>query len=388
MSLVLPCPRAILCRLSVLALVLQGLIATAQVTRLSFRPVDAAYSRSIDRLIFIAAAPNQLHIYNVANQSDQTVALPDSPLNLSLSPDGFHAAVAFSSSVAYVNLQSASVEQTFSNVAVGTGKVIVGAGYIYVMPSYDGAPVSINLGSGQVTQSQFFEYASGGVYDAAVNAIYSTEDGISPNSLNRFSAAGVLGNSTSQPFTYFAVFSVCGPLSLSENGDTIFTGCGSVYRASNDTTRDMRYLGVLPGIYNIQSAVHSGALNQLAVIPKIPPYTQTTATDDTAVKLFDATSFNPVGQFATTPFSVNSTSYPAHGRWVFYNSSASALIIVTQADGAAALTQDFAVENVDLSNSNSCNALFGAHICCNRGRRLIWDGADSFRSGLCVYGRK
>lgn len=361
MSSASQCLRSTLVRLSVFAFALGGMIATAQVTRLSFRPVDAAYSRSIDRLIFAAANPNQLHIYNVANQSDQTVTLPDAPLNLSLSSDGLHAAVAFSNSVAYVNLQSASVEQTYSGIAVGTGKVLVGGGYIYIMPSYGGNPASINLSSGQVTQTQFFGYASGGVYDAAVNAIYSTEDGISPNSLNRYSIGAVLGNGASQPSAYFAVFSVCGPLSLSENGDTIFTGCGTVYRSSNDPAQDMRYLGVLPGIQGIQNAVHSGTRNQLAVIPKVPSYyPQTTGSEDTTVKLFDAHFFNLAGQFATTPFAVNSTSYPAHGRWVFYNSSESALLIVTQADSQAALTQDFAVENVDLSSPNSCSALFGA----------------------------
>ena len=65
-----------------------------------------------------------------------------------------------------------------------------------------------------------------------------------------------------------------------------------------------------------------------------------------------------VGQFATTPFHVNSTSFAAHGRWVFYNSSSSTLFIVTQADSSAGLQQDYAIENVNLTTPNSCNATF------------------------------
>lgn len=66
----------------------------------------------------ISGSPKQLHIYNAATNSDQTVALAEAPQNLSLTPDGLHAAVAMVDSVAYVNLQTGKVEQTFGNIAV------------------------------------------------------------------------------------------------------------------------------------------------------------------------------------------------------------------------------------------------------------------------------
>jgi len=336
--------------------------ATAQVTGLSFRPVDAAYSLALDRIILISANPNQLHIYDPVAQLDLTVALAEAPQNVCLSPDGMHAAVAFSTDVDYVDLQGATVTNTFSNVAVGTGKLICGIGYIYVFPSYVGNVISIDITTGSTTVSNTFPYASGGIFDSALNAIYSTEDGISPNSLNRFdTSGGTVGASTSQPFSYFAVFNVCGPLWLSHDGATIYSSCGAVYRASSDPTKDMRYLGVLPGVNNSLSLATSDLLNQIAVIPAVKPFAQPPVPlADTVVNLYSSSSFNPVGQFATTPFQVNSNSYPAHGHWVFYNSSSSAMFIITQADSSAGLQQDYAIENVTLTNPNSCNATFAA----------------------------
>lgn len=352
--------RSALLRLSILVVLLHGLVATAAVNPLSFRPNDAAYSRALDRLIFISADPNQLHIYDAATQSDQTVALSDTPLNVSLSPDGKHAAVTHSTSIAYVGLETATIEQTFSNIPVGSRKVTVGVGYLYLMQSSSDVMRSIDLSTGQVTASLYNIGDSGGTFDSRVNAVYSLENASSLPSLLRYPATGVLDYSTSRMRDYQGAFNICGPLYLSEDGSAIYTGCGTAFRATTDATQDMRYLGTLPGIDNVQSLSQSAALNQVAVIRTVQSYMQgSAANNDTIVNLFDSASFNAAGSLATTPFIVNSISYPAHGRWIFYNSSATALLIVTQADGRAALTRDFAVESVDLTTPNSCNALFG-----------------------------
>ncbi len=334
--------------------------AEAQVTGLTFRPIDASYSLVLDKVVLISANPNQLHIYDPVGLSDRTVALPAVPQNVSLSPDGTHAAVAFPSAVVYVDLQSARISNTFANLAVGTGKVICGSGYLYVFPSYVGSTSSIDIATGQITTGAGFTYASGGTFDPATNAIYSTENGLSPNTLSRYDTSnGVLGSNTTQPSNYFDVFSVCGPLWLSHDGATIYSACGPVYRASNDATKDMHYVGVLPGVNNAQSLDTSNSLHQIALISTVQPFAETPAPlIDTVVSLYSSSSFNSVGQFATTPFRVNSITYPAHGRWAFYNSSSTAMFILTQADATAGLLQDYAIEKVDLTNANSCGATF------------------------------
>jgi hypothetical protein len=125
-------------------------------------------------MVLISAYPNQLHIYNANTNADTVVVLPDLPANLSISPDGLHAAVALTNSVVYVNLQTPAIEKTFSNVAVNGGIVVLSPTYVYVFPSYVGSIISIELDSGESTTAPGFTYASGGRYDLATQSVYST----------------------------------------------------------------------------------------------------------------------------------------------------------------------------------------------------------------------
>lgn len=103
-------------------LLVASLPMEAQVTPLSFRPVDAGYSLALDRIILISANPNQLHIYDPVAQSDQTVALSDAPQNLSLSSDGTHAAVALTNAVVYVDFRMQWSVRRFRASRSGRGR--------------------------------------------------------------------------------------------------------------------------------------------------------------------------------------------------------------------------------------------------------------------------
>src|SRR3954470_19877299 len=98
---------------ALLALSLTSL-SHSQTTALTFRPIGAEYSLALDRIVMISSNPNLLHIYDPSSNADVTVRLSDSPLNLSVSPDGLHAAVAYSNSVDYVNLQLGAIERNYA----------------------------------------------------------------------------------------------------------------------------------------------------------------------------------------------------------------------------------------------------------------------------------
>jgi uncharacterized protein (TIGR03437 family) len=60
---------------------------------LSFNVVDSDYSTTLDRIVAVAASPNELHIYDPAGQTDTVVSLRLTPTCVSVAPDGLHAAV-------------------------------------------------------------------------------------------------------------------------------------------------------------------------------------------------------------------------------------------------------------------------------------------------------
>ena len=98
-----------------------------------FRPAAAAYSRTLDRIIFTSTGPSQLHIYDPATGVDRTVALPLVPTSLSVGPDGLHAAVGHDQSISYVNLSTALLEQRL-NVSATVYSLALTASEVYAFP--------------------------------------------------------------------------------------------------------------------------------------------------------------------------------------------------------------------------------------------------------------
>jgi hypothetical protein len=141
----------------VLILTATAAISVAQPVMLSYRPVAAEYSTTLDRVITVSGNPNMLHVYDPVSQNDTTVRLVQPPLSLSISPDGLHAAVGHDALVSYVNLATGAVDKTFMVPATADSVVLSGS-WIYVLPSRQGSSVSVNLTTGAVTpnNSVFF----------------------------------------------------------------------------------------------------------------------------------------------------------------------------------------------------------------------------------------
>ncbi len=136
--------------LACLALVLLCAVsAWAQQNVLPYRPVAAEYSTALDRLIMVSSDPNTLHIYDPVSNAEQAVSLAQTPLALSISPDGLHAAVGHDGLVTYVDLANRSVIRTF-NVAPTVKSLVLSDSWIYVMPTLLGNSFSIDLSSGSV----------------------------------------------------------------------------------------------------------------------------------------------------------------------------------------------------------------------------------------------
>lgn len=226
-----------------------------QRTPLIFRPLAAQYSTSLDKIILISAIPNTLHIYDGNTSSDEQVALPEIPGTLSVSPDGMFAAVSGTASVFYINLQSASLVRTYpidtTSIDMSKSSVVLSPTYFYLMPSYEGSIVSVELASGS-SSIYSFVYDSGGKYNLAQDAIYGTEDGISPNDIYKYDLSGGSINRYPIAGPYWGTYCISGPLWFSSDWSRIYTGCNTVFRSSSDTTQDMSYFGQFTDLQFVQ----------------------------------------------------------------------------------------------------------------------------------------
>ncbi|MBC8166299.1 MAG: hypothetical protein H7Y20_10550, partial [Bryobacteraceae bacterium] len=85
-------------------LLVTGVPGFGQLQTLTYRPVDAAYSTALDRLVLVNGGPNQLHLYDPATRNDVALALGYAPSSLALSADGRFAAVGHDQFVSWVDL--------------------------------------------------------------------------------------------------------------------------------------------------------------------------------------------------------------------------------------------------------------------------------------------
>lgn len=336
-----------------------GLISVAipafgQTTILPYRPVAAEYSAASGRIVMISSNPDRLHIYDPVTGADVPVTLPKPPLALSISPDGAYAAVGHDALLSYVNLTTATMEKSFPISGVAQSVVLAPA-WIYVMPTYQGEPLSVNIGSGEVTVDRGIFYGSGGKLDPSVNAIYGTRDGLSPNDIEKYDIS--TGPITKQSDSvYHGDYSVCGPVFFSPDGGRIYSGCATVFHASTDPDLDMRYVATLP-VRSVQSLAESAATQKIAILEKPRGTFSSDTADDTVVTVLESGFLNPVGTLALPPIQVNGRSIQAHGKWISFSQTGGELYALVQADQESGLLNDFAIERISLLPS-ACGATF------------------------------
>lgn len=193
------------------SLIITGLASGQTSTALPFRPIDAEYSSSLDRIIMISASPNQLHIYNPVSKADTIVNLAAAPLTVSVSPDGRFAAAGHSGSISYVDLANGQLLNTFTGPFTASD-VVLTADYVYAPPR-----AAIRLATGAIMDNLS---ATGTTYKSRLGsdgAIYSFEYNgqSSPGVVARRTVAGsTIGAPLRTPTPYYCVSDTQKPLTI------------------------------------------------------------------------------------------------------------------------------------------------------------------------------
>lgn len=186
--------------------------------------------------------------------------LSAAPLGVSVALDGVHAAVAHNNLISYSDLQAGSVIRTYTT-SENESDIVLSSTYAYLLPSYNGDVVSINLASGQQSTDSYV-YSSGGRLDPAGDAIYGREDRLSPNSIYTFDlSAGAITTMGSSvvPVWEWGTYSICSPLWFSPDGARIYDGCATVFDASSNSMQNAYYVGSLAGMSRVQSRRRAGS---------------------------------------------------------------------------------------------------------------------------------
>lgn len=355
---------------------------SAQTTALSFRPVAAEFSSSLNRIIMISESPNLLHIYSPDSGTDTTVSLAMAPLSLSVSPDGLHAAVGHDAQISYVNLSSATVTRVYP-VTMTVEKIVLGPAYVYAI-SGSVASYSINLSTGAATATWAVSSCSRPRLNPAGTAIYCIRTG-SPSDIQHVDVStGLITTQTDSP--YHGDYSFCGGIWFSPDGKRVYDGCATIVQSSSDSSLDMTYVSSFSDFSSLNSLSQSAVSSHIALIPKWSSYyypTETTDTD-TEIRLFDSAYLRYEGRLVLPTFPGPTANVTSHGRWVFHSADGTLLYAVIQADTSAGIAYDYAVHIVRLASPLACSPQFAASSATATGDGIIQTVGITADAG-CLY---
>ncbi|HYO82665.1 MAG TPA: BACON domain-containing protein, partial [Bryobacteraceae bacterium] len=314
-----------------------------QVRPLPAKAIDIEYSSSLDRLVLISKAPDQLLIVDPATSLTGVVALPKEPLSLSVSPDGKYAAVGHDALISYINLSTA-VTDKYLLVSVNTTEILLAAnGWVHAFALDSYSSRSVNLSTGAETALDTLHWVSHPAIHPNGRWVYSTRDGLSPNDIHK-------GDISSGPYKrlydsrYHGQFNMCGRIWFTKDGQRLFNSCSTLFRVSADQNSDLLYNGRFSAaVKGIQGGAHAATLGRIIVAAGGDLGPHTTATE---IQFYDDKFLNHIGSF----FLPGGWS----GRQLFTDAAESRLYIVaTDAAGNSG------IYTVSLTPGATCNSTLG-----------------------------
>lgn len=319
------------------------------VTVLPFPILDAEFSASLNAIVVVREAPNQLVIYDPEAGTSQAVDLPAVPTAVGVSPDGLRAAVGHGGAISEVDLAAGTLLQTRPLGSTVFDVIHGGNGFAYAFDySYAG---SLNLATGaETSSSSSTPYLQVRLHPAR-DRIYGTDRYGSTGDVVRFNVGS--GPAVyAYDSIYHGDFDFCGNVWISEDGLRLFTACGNTFRASADRDHDILFAGKLSEEFRIQWASHSSETNSVAILPRYAPEYDIPVRADDEVHYYAQDSLRYRGKVVLPEFVAEGRTSVSRGRWHFFNASGTKQYVVVQADADSGITNDYGLVTIDCTDAS------------------------------------
>jgi len=304
---------------------------------MQFRPIDAEYSKALDRVIAIAGNPYSVHIYDAEANTSQTISLPELPMSLSLSLDGKQAIVGFSSSFSLINLVDRNIVKTVPTAFNCYDVVLTDAGYVYVFPEGDQWVESyrVRLSDGEATLlDHMTRYRARGRLHPGGKRVYRVTE-------SQMTSFNVETEEVRNGGDSWA-----SDLWFSEDGLRIFLSNGHVVRSSDLASEDMQPNGTFNEM--ISSAYHSASTGTVVWLPNSFHWAREPWRRD-AMHVVNYADLQPRKTIELPDYPAP-TSVRSRGEYVFSNAAGTKLILIVRADAGSGVLSDFSVMLLDTSS--------------------------------------
>lgn len=328
--------------------------------------VDAEYSDSLDRIVLVDSADNELVMLDPTNGKTRTVALPLAPVAVSVSPDGKTAAVAHNASVSIVDLTVPMLIKTIRTQCDASDIVLATNGFAYVFPAAGGRVEihTIDIEAGVDRANEQLSNISAGTsarLHPSGQFMYGIT-GLSPPAIERYTFSPTWTASTSGRSPYHGDYPICGRLWFSRDGARLFNGCGTVFQIDPGANDDMSFDGELEGVFTsafdyaaITALVHDEPNGRVYAIPEITPFTYDVEEDaserdneDTWLDMYSFDSLRREKSIRIPCLKTSQGKQLIHGRFVFTDSRGEALYVLGRRSAYGGATREWVLVEVKI----------------------------------------
>jgi hypothetical protein len=282
--------------------------------------------------------PSQLLVHDPATNTAITIVLGAPPRNVSLSPDGLRAAVAFDSSVSTVDLQTQAQSATISVPTLIADVVYAGDNRLHVFPLAEAGMYTVALATSAITTATYgyiIYNGSRGRLHPSGQKLYFTTTGLSPGDVHR---VNVSSSPTAYEYSspYHGEYPFGGDIWFKQDGSALISG-PTVLRTTDDPQTDMVFLGSLRAINQGQYPNHRWVAHSTTTGKLVTVTEESSATPPQSVRVYNAQTFELEKITPIAPTPVGGVFYPSVPMLVAYRSNLSVLYVLAKP------TQDVAV---------------------------------------------
>jgi len=310
--------------------------------------IDAEYDKTTDKLIIVSTSPNRLSIINPETKAIESIDLSTTPRCVSVNAEGTIAVVGHNGYVTYVDLTNKKVLHIWPITCDAWDITFGKNNWCYVTPNEDQweSVYSMNGETGAVT-------LTGSIYEKTLvksqpnsNYIYLSNTVTSSSALEKFATSANVASYLYENFDS----DTGGKFWFSNDGTRIFSSNKRTYSASEIKASDMLYRGSVESTSNIYWVDHSAAAKKVFTIGTESLYSNIT---NSKLDYYNDTYLNYLGSISFEQFMIPSGTeggrlYNAEGKYVFANKTGTRVYAIVQANSAASMAVNWAIQGFDI----------------------------------------